>query len=216
MRRMMRNRTLIEAYLTARETIVERGFGAEIDWQETRCLRTLKEADFLREAAWVILSSGMRESVVRHLFGRISEAFLDWVSADMIVINRLWCEAKAIRVFNHPRKIIAIGSVCERVARTGFDEIYNAIRSEGVEFLRTLDFVGPVTSFHLAKNIGLDVAKPDRHLVRIARAARVGRPGELCQVISNATGDRVSVVDLVLWRYSTLNPRDIRIFQRQD
>jgi hypothetical protein len=78
------------------------------------------------------------------------------------------------------------------------------VRAQGVDFLQTLDFVGPVTKYHLAKNIGLDGVKPDRHLVRLAKAARFQSPNDLCQAIANITGDKLSVIDLVLWRYLTL------------
>ena len=41
------------------------------------------------------------------------------------------------------------------------------MRTEGVNYLTTFDQIGPVTAFHLAKNLGLDVVKPDRPLVRM-------------------------------------------------
>jgi DnaJ-domain-containing protein 1 len=73
--------------------------------------------------------------------------------------------------------------------------------------LRTLPFIGPVTQFHLAKNIGLDVAKPDRHLVRIAQLFQFASVQDLCETIANQAGTRVAVVDLVFWRFATLNRR---------
>jgi hypothetical protein len=82
--------------------------------------------------------------------------------------------------------------------------IREKIRNEGIDFLQTLDFVGPITKYHLAKNIGLDVVKPDRHLMRLAKAAKFPSPTDLCQSIADVTGDKISVIDLVLWRYSTL------------
>ena len=141
---------------------------------------------------------------MRRLFPNISEAFLNWVSAQEIAQNRKSCEAEALKIFNHPGKISAIGSICAKVAHTGFNIIHEKIRNEGIDFLQTLDFVGPITKYHLAKNIGLDVVKPDRHLVRLAKAARFQSPNDLCQAIANITGDKLSVIDLVLWRYSTL------------
>lgn len=73
-------------------------------------------------------------------------------------------------------------------------------------FLQTFDFIGPVTSFHLAKNLGLEVVKLDCHLVRMASVARCSCPEELCRITAEITGDKLSVVDLVLWRYATLDP----------
>jgi hypothetical protein len=44
--------------------------------------------------------------------------------------------------------------------------------------------IGPVTSFNLAKNIGLDVAKADRHLSRLAANVGFSDVPSLCRCIS--------------------------------
>ena len=54
-------------YLTAKERVIEAGFANEIDWQEEVSLEDLDESTFLRESAWVVLSSGFRETVLRGL-----------------------------------------------------------------------------------------------------------------------------------------------------
>ena len=66
--------------------------------------------------------------------------------------------------------------------------------------------VGASTAFHLAKNLGVPVVKPDRHLLRVSNAAGFESPHDLCAVIADIVGDSVSVVDLVIWRYATLKP----------
>ena len=63
---------------------------------------------------------------------------------------------------------------------------------------------GPITSVHLSKNIGLPLAKPDRHLVRLANDFGYESAEELCEQISSLVGDSVAVVDVVLWRYATI------------
>jgi hypothetical protein len=196
---------LFEFYLVAREKVVSMGYADEIDWQDSRDFSKLTESEFLREGAWVILSSGMREAIIRQRFPMISKAFLDWKSADLISRNRGICETNGVKVYNNRRKISAIGSLCERVCNLGFDRILESISRSGVQFLQQFDFIGSVTRYHLAKNIGLDVVKPDRHLERLANAAKFSSPTELCQRITDITGDKLSVVDLVLWRYCTIN-----------
>lgn len=200
-------RKLAEAYLGAKERLVTSGFAPEIDWQDNLCLSRISETDFLREAAWVVLSSGMRESIIRGRFWAISDAFRQWRRATEILEHRFDCECHALEVFGHKRKISAILSIVEEVARNGFVRIKEQIQREGVSFLRTLDFIGPVTCYHLAKNIGLDVVKPDRHLVRVAQATGYLDPADLCHAIAEWTGDKVSVVDLVIWRFATIEPR---------
>ena len=208
------SKELIASYLTAREYVINKGFAAEIDWQDSRSLSELSESEFLEEAAWVVLSAGMRESVIRKCFPKITESFLNWVSADVIAKRRSSCEVSALKIFNNPRKISAIGSICERVALIGFDKFRKKIQTEGLDYLQVLDFIGPVTKYHLAKNVGLDVVKPDRHLLRLAKITNFRYPKDLCQAISEITGDKLSVIDLILWRYATLDPHYSVLFQQ--
>ena len=46
--------------------------------------------------------------------------------------------------------------------------------------------------------------KPDRHLCRVAQAAGYSSPAAMCETIALDTGDRLAIVDLVIWRYATL------------
>ncbi len=206
--------SLIEGYLEALTVVVESGFAHEVDWQESRRLENVTEPMFLRETAWVILSSGMRERIIRDRFPAISLAFFDWGSAQAIDQARDQCTEAALRVFRHPAKINAIASVATIVAHSTFAAIHSELAERGVAALEELPFVGPVTKFHLAKNLGLDVAKPDRHLVRLAHAAGASSPERLCRLISEATGDRVATVDLVFWRYATLDGAYTTLFSR--
>jgi hypothetical protein len=205
-------RKITESYLTAHETLVTLGFADEIDWQGSRSLSHIAEHEFLEQAAWTILASGFREATVRRLFPYISRAFLHWKTAWSIARHRTACERNAAKVFNHPAKIHAIGFLCERVADEGFSTIRGKIHSDGIKFLQTFPFIGPITSYHLGKNIGLDVVKPDRHLARLSRVTGFKSPSDLCQAIADITGDRLGVVDIVLWRYATVTPNYLQLF----
>jgi hypothetical protein len=197
---------VVDFYLLAKGTVVGEGFGEELEWQDQIRLSDVDESHFLREAAWVVLSSGMREAVIRGKFRDFSLAFHNWVSAGHIIANSRLCRRNASRIFCHSQKINSIIEIARSIEVGGFDAFKEKIESGGVAFLRSLPFIGPATCYHLAKNIGLDVVKPDRHLLRISALAGYASPGELCQLISSAVGDRLSVVDLVVWRYATLNP----------
>lgn len=204
---------LLEAYLTAHELVVASGFAAEIDWQDGQCLDAVSESDFLREAAWVILSAGMRETVVRGRFGRVTTAFYDWQSADVIARRRDQCIRRASVAFNHVGKLSAIGDVAIRLAEVGFEVFRDRLRSDGLNELQRLPFIGPVTRYHLAKNLGLDVVKPDRHLVRMAHAAGFDEPEAMCRIVAEVTGDRLATIDIVLWRFATLERGYLKWFR---
>jgi hypothetical protein len=193
-------------YLLAKTVVVDQGFGEEIAWQDQVRFSELDEGIFLREAAWVVLSSGIREAVIRKKFPGFSAAFHNWFSAGRITTNARECRNNALRVFAHSAKVNSIIEIARLVDCVGFDVFKQRVDLGGVQFLQTLPFIGPATCYHLAKNIGLDVVKPDRHLLRISALAGYANPAALCREISDVVGDRLSVVDLVVWRYATLNP----------
>lgn len=203
---------MANAYRYAKEMVMRRGFGGEIDWQARICVDTVSESYFLREAAWVVLSAGMRESIVRKVFPSISLAFHEWASAQSIVNNRQACVSGALNVFNHEKKINAIADIAASVYDSGFEQVMTSIRRMGVKYLQTFPFIGPITSFHLAKNLGLDVVKPDRHLIRVAEATGYSTPDEMCRDIAHIVGDTVPVIDLVIWRFATIEPRYVSVF----
>ena len=193
------------AYLDAKRAVIESGYAAEIDWQYDCLTREVSETDFLRESAWVVLSTGMREQVVRKHFPAVSVAFHSWRSAMDIAADADRCFTAGFGAFGHAGKIRAICRIAMTVAEVGFEEVLQGIRELGASYLTRFPYIGPVTSVHLAKNLGENVAKPDRHLVRLAAAVGVGTPAELCESISAGTSEHVAVIDVVLWRYANLN-----------
>jgi hypothetical protein len=203
---------VLDAYLTAKSTVIAAGYSSEIDAQRNISFDAISEQDFLQEAAWVILSAGMRESVIRTKFTTLSNAFLYWESASAIASRKQVCRANALSCFGHEGKIDGILAVVDRVEEYGFDCVKQSIHERGTEYLQTFPFIGPVTCLHLAKNLGLDVVKPDRHLSRMSDAAGFSSAHSLCQTIADLSGERVSVVDIVLWRFATLNRGYLSLF----
>lgn len=195
---------LATRYLIAKKVIIDQGFQREIIWQSSLCFEDLNETDFLREHAWVILSSGMRERIIRKLFPNISHCFFDWLSSKAIADNSDICFRNAINQFNHRPKIAAIIYAAKKLNDANFNDFKIQIKKNPLEILRQFPYIGPITVFHLAKNIGLPVAKPDRHLVRIANQEGFHDIQDFCRQISKESGDSVPVVDIVLWRFATV------------
>lgn len=208
----LRRDALTRAYSQAKSLVLRAGFADEVDQAEELSIDDVQECDFLREAAWVILCSGMRERVVRHKFAALSSAFLDWSTAFEIHQNKSFCRSRALQVFAHVGKVDAILDLVAVVAHEGFEEVITALKQQGPAYLNAFSYLGPTTSLHLAKNLGLDVVKPDRHLVRIASLLGYVSPYDMCCVVAEATGDRLSVIDLVFWRFAVLRPDYIAIF----
>ncbi|MBA7467119.1 hypothetical protein ES707_02315 [subsurface metagenome] len=82
-------------------------------------------------------------------------------------------------------------------------------------YLKSLPHIGDITKYHLARNLGLNYAKPDRHLVRISNLFEHTNVQELCKKLSILTDDPIGLVDLVLWRFATLYPNYLELIKKE-
>jgi len=182
-------------YLTARAKVVDAGYGPDIDWAEQ--LEHVKPTPtyVVQETAWVILNSGFRYAVARKLWPALSAAFRHW-HPDLVTAK---CVPAALRVFGHAGKVRAMVEIGAVVRDEGIAQI--VADAQDPPKLRRLPFIGAITCWHLAKVLGADVVKPDVHLVRAAEAAGYASPEQLCRALQRELGDRLTVVDSVLWRY---------------
>lgn len=138
--------------------------------------------DFALEAIYVICNSGMKNTVARRIFEKCRDALLLGLSAST--------------AFGHTGKSRAMDTIWGERDRLFLE--FNAA-SDKVAYCETLPWIGGITKFHLAKNFGVDCAKPDVHLQRLAD--REGCTAQaLCERLAAETGYRVATVDLILWR----------------
>src|SRR6266404_907181 len=191
---------LASAYVRAKTKVLASGYADEIIWQRNLRAEEVTEHGFLKEYAWVILSSGMRESVVQKKFPDISAAFFHWSSAEEIVWHHERCVSSALVFFRHEGKIEAIAQCARIVHEKGFVPLRDELALDPITALQKFPYMGPATSYHAAKNIGFSFAKPDRHLCRLAELSGYGAPADLCKALAEYIGDPVPVIDIVLWR----------------
>lgn len=203
---------LAHRYLDAKAAVIAAGYAEEIDRPGLLGITSATESVVLEEAAWVVFNSGMRERVVRQHFPAIREAFLGLTSAAAICRDESGCRSRALKAFNHAGKVNAVIAFAGHVAAVGTESFVDGILSVGPSYLCALPYFGPATSRHLAKNLGLEIAKPDRHLERLAKQTGYAGAQALCEAIAAATAERVSVVDTVLWRFSAIFPSRLVIF----
>ena len=109
------------------------------------------------------------------------------------------CLPAARQVLRHEGKIGAMVQLAEIVRKEGIDTILADAKDP--PRLTRLPWIGKITCWHLAKVLGADVVKPDVHLKRAAAAAGFPTALALCEIIRDVSGDRLTVVDSVLWRY---------------
>lgn len=171
--------------------INEAGYGGDIRWSEELRPPSCPRA-FAREAIYVICNSGMRFKVAQQIYTRVMAAIEDGRSAG--------------DVFGHVGKALAIDDIWAK--RDALLNDYLAA-DDKVAWCETLPWVGGITKWHLAKNFGADVAKPDVHLLRLA-ALYETTAQELCERIAQSIGLRVATVDTLLWRAAAIGVLDTR------
>ncbi len=150
------------------------------------------EDNFAGETIFVICNSGMRHTVAREIFRRVMAALRAGQSARTVfghkdkaaAIDRIWAERLPL--------LIGFLQAPDRLAYCG-----------------TLPWIGEITRYHLAKNFGVDVAKPDVHLQRLADLEGVTAQ-QLCERLARETGLRIATVDTVLWRACATGVLDSR------
>ena len=196
----------LRVFSAANSYVARSGQWVEVEWQRHVALEEFTETDLLREAAWVILCSGFRERIVRRVFDHISLCFCDWESASAILDADPTCRMAAMASFRNSAKLSAIVSAAFHIHSLGFAAFKQAVLADPLAELQRLQHIGPVTVWHLAKNLGLDVAKPDRHLVRISLAFGFDDADHFCTEIARVSGEQRKAVDLIVWRYLAENP----------
>ena len=170
------------------------------DVYEPLGFRDLDESQFLREYCWVVFESGFRYTVVRDKFPAIEALFqsFDLKSlADMEFVER---DSLPIR---NKRNADGFLRGCRMIAEEGFDAFKNRLAEGGLEVLEQLPGIGPVTKYHLAKNIGLkDTAKPDVWLERCAEECGAPDGHALASFLHGVHPSlEVQQIDTILWDY---------------
>lgn len=166
--------------------------GHKKDFDIFNAPRICKDSDeFFSIYTFVVCNSGMKAQIAGPIYDRIIACLQQRGDISTVFGHKL--KVKAIKeVFLKRDELFA--QFCE----TQFDGT-DAI----LDFCESLPHIGGITKYHLAKDLGCDVAKPDRHLVRIAGKYGMSTE-ELCSAVSTATGDRIAAVDFIFWRAANL------------
>jgi hypothetical protein len=157
---------------------------ADVAWSESLEPPATPEA-FARETIFVICNSGMKNTVAKMIFARCMDA--------------LAAGTPVVEVFGHRGKASAIEAIW--ADRVGLLSMYLLRKTDAdrLDMLVALPWIGHITKYHLAKNFGADVAKPDVHLQRLAD--REGCTAQaLCERLGAEVRLRAATVDVVLWR----------------
>ena len=163
------------------QAICEAGYAEDISWSEA--LGPPEDAEaFGRAAAYVIINSGMKNEVAELIYAKCLKA-----------IER---GRSVTKVYGHYAKARAIDAIWQNRLRHFGTFVAT---DDKLAFCHALPWIGPVTQYHLAKDLGVDVAKPDVHLARLAVRDRT-TVERMCKRLSKQSGYRVATIDTILWR----------------
>ena len=179
---------LMQFFYTAYAYVVDAGYKHEIYWCDRVRFETTTIDDFFREYVWAVLNAGMREQAARSIFQKYMETM----------------DTTTIR---HEGKRKAIEHVLDN-CKVYYDQLLSS--DDKIEWFASLSWIGHITKYHLARNLGIDAVKPDRHLVRLAEQFGYETPLKMCEAIHEETSERIGVVDVILWRYCNLRPNYIQ------
>ena len=172
-----------------------------LEWAESISRDTftrLTAKRFLAEYCWVIYASGFRVATLEAKFPALKAALREF---DLAALVRMRSLASVLSVFNNDRKAKCFLAGSKAIAEEGFPNFKRRVQAEGIGVLEALPGIGPITKFHLAKNIGLvDAAKPDIWLMRAANACSAS-VDELVAFLSRHNRISRHMVDVALWQY---------------
>jgi hypothetical protein len=177
------NKQALDFFKTA-EQYVKTNFNDELLCVENRKFENQNTAHFLNQYIYVVLNSGMKNQVAKKIFQRFVDSGFD------------------LSVIGHPSKKKAITQ-----ALLKYKDWYEALQASNdkIEYLDSLPMIGVITKYHLARNLGIDCAKPDRHLVKLATYFGYPSVQQMCEDISEESGYRIGTVDVILWRYCNMH-----------
>jgi hypothetical protein len=153
----------------------------DIEWSENIKPPT-DDIEFASGVIYVICNSGMRYKVAAPIHERVMAAVRSGLSA--------------ATAFGHPGKVAAIDDIWNR--RLALFEAYRAA-DDKLQFFGSLPWIGEITKYHLGRDFGAQVAKPDVHLQRLADREGITAQA-LCERLSTETGYKIATVDVLLWR----------------
>lgn len=202
-----------------------------ISFYNSLSTKEITNREILAELSWIVYASGFRYDVIRKYWGRISEAFHKFEVSEVALLaenleehaKEVCCASgfknlrKAKWCIQNAQRIVELDSELENkgglkgyfveLSKIGTYELVNMTPL----LLDELRFkgIGKTTIFHLLKNIGIDIFKPDIHVCRIL--SRLGLIDEqnasildICEAmcsLSSYHGIKVSELDTLLFVY---------------
>lgn len=207
-----------KAYFSAALKFVEDNYRDELERISSVKFEEVDDDFFFREYVWVVHATGFSAKAVGNFMPRLLKAYGWWDKLAFESFDDVM--GRVAKVCNNKQKAKAIFDTAGIMKNALIPEnrnkaiLWNDWKNENLsspELLSKLPYIGKVTCFHLARNIGLlDFVKPDLHLVRMAKFWGFVDAVDMCKFVQPG-GMPLGVVDLILWySASTFGTVEIR------
>lgn len=196
------------------------------------------------ELSWIVYSSGFRFDIVKKYWSSIREAFHEfnvpevaqWFNDLGAQARRIcrksgfrnqkkakWCIENAKIIIELDDKMEHLGGLKGYFVETSKMDAFELVKSVPI-IIQDLGFkgIGKTTVFHLLKNVGIDIFKPDIHVRRIL--ARLGlvqcehaSTTEICTAMSFlswVSDMKIRELDTLLFVYGKITGDNIQIFTK--
>lgn len=204
----------LEEIFQEAERFVREKHPLDLEWSKNQIsqvhLEEVTDEKFLQEYTYVVYCSGYKQKIVEKYWGKLWIIYM-FFNPKWIAANKEDIRKRAARQIANTKKIGAILDTATKIAsmdEQGWKSFKDKIKEEdSFAALQELPFIGPITKYHLARNLGFNVIKPDVHLQRMADHFGIN-PFEMCRKLSEKseqlTGRHypVHTVDTILWRAS--------------
>jgi endonuclease III len=192
-----------EAYYQAATEFANQNYEEMVDRIYNTRFNMLPPDKFFDEYMWAVYVSGFRAKTISKIWSKLTTVYdqlgLIGDPYDDELVSLV--KQNAMKIFANERKVDAIIETADiiRNARntTSWEEfLYDSLSTP--EKLQRLPFIGKITRYHLARNIGLlQYVKPDVHLVRMANKWGFDNPQVMCESLDGKKP--AGIVDLILW-----------------
>lgn len=198
----------------------------------------------LTELSWVVYSSGFRFDIVKKYWSSLREAFHEfsvpevaqWFNDLDTQARRIcrdsgfknqkkarWCIENANRIIELDNEMKHPGGLKGYFIETSKMNTFELIKSVPI-IIQDLGFkgIGNTTIFHLLKNVGIDIFKPDIHVRRTLARLRLvecehASTMEICRAmtfLSRVSDMKISELDTLLFVYGRVTGDNVKIPQR--
>ena len=171
---------------------------------------TFSPEEFAFECFYVVCVAGFKQDYAKKMCNRV----IDFIKNN----NFKFTEDELAQIYGNRMKVKAIKQIWDN--RALYQKKFYSLKTteEKVDFLGSLPYIGNITKYHLARNLGLNFVKYDIWIQRLG-VALYGDDGLVDKVnnskllpeikyccdimfdkLHKETGEKVGYIDVVLWR----------------